>query len=389
MDELKPKAYVGAAAEEPAALVLDDDPESAAAIANAFERRGYSVVVADNLHAAYDLTTERYRAVRLLAISSDLAEKAEDADMQALDLFSLVPAVAIGAAGGPWAGGPIYLGHVERPVKPEATDLAVEACEAYGAAMREVMQRHVFTSKPSFLEEPIARIIHDLNNQITGLKGGIDLLNYAINLMQDPENQQKFQRYMGQFIQPSLAQIEYQIRAWRRLRETHSRPTVEVDLLSAVRQAILLAVCPLQHRLVTLLVDGSETPIRPQTGEKAAGIVALADFDHVVMALSHVLENACEVVCDMDDGRVEVELRSPVEEMCEIRVSDNGEGIDPEARKQVWRSFYSGREGPRMGMGLSIAKQLIDKHQGQIDLVDSDLGGACVQILLPATGSDS
>ncbi|HNQ11656.1 MAG TPA: hybrid sensor histidine kinase/response regulator [Bacteroidia bacterium] len=63
-------------------------------------------------------------------------------------------------------------------------------------------------------------------------------------------------------------------------------------------------------------------------------------------------------------------------------VSDNGKGIKPELRQQVFRMFQTLRpkdEFESTGAGLTLCKKLIDQRNGEIKIEDSTLGGAMVK----------
>jgi signal transduction histidine kinase len=61
-------------------------------------------------------------------------------------------------------------------------------------------------------------------------------------------------------------------------------------------------------------------------------------------------------------------------------VVDNGPGISEEERSRVFERFFRGRAGreseaPGTGLGLAIAKEIIDRHQGRIEVVSPVMGG--------------
>jgi signal transduction histidine kinase len=63
-------------------------------------------------------------------------------------------------------------------------------------------------------------------------------------------------------------------------------------------------------------------------------------------------------------------------------VSDRGPGIPEDKLKTVFEPFYTSKtEG--MGMGLSIARTIIEAHHGQISAKNRDHGGASFRIRLP------
>jgi two-component system osmolarity sensor histidine kinase EnvZ len=65
-----------------------------------------------------------------------------------------------------------------------------------------------------------------------------------------------------------------------------------------------------------------------------------------------------------------------------VMVDDDGPGITPERRESVFRAFESGAAGGT-GLGLTIARDIIRAHGGDIALDDSPLGGLRARIRLP------
>lgn len=70
-----------------------------------------------------------------------------------------------------------------------------------------------------------------------------------------------------------------------------------------------------------------------------------------------------------------------------IRVSDTGPGIPPEEQEKIFLPFYRGNQGRRiqqgMGLGLTIARDLVTAHQGQITLESTPGLGSQFTVWLP------
>ena len=66
----------------------------------------------------------------------------------------------------------------------------------------------------------------------------------------------------------------------------------------------------------------------------------------------------------------------------QVTVDDDGPGIPPEQRESVFRPFESGAAGGT-GLGLTIARDIVRAHGGDIVLEDSPLGGLRARIRLP------
>ena len=72
----------------------------------------------------------------------------------------------------------------------------------------------------------------------------------------------------------------------------------------------------------------------------------------------------------------------PQGRMVFVTVDDDGPGIPPERRESVFRPFESDSSGGT-GLGLTIARDIVRAHGGEIVLEDSPLGGLRARIRLP------
>jgi signal transduction histidine kinase len=65
-----------------------------------------------------------------------------------------------------------------------------------------------------------------------------------------------------------------------------------------------------------------------------------------------------------------------------MRVSDNGPGLDPEARGKLFSPFYTSKEAGT-GLGLGICKKLVEAHRGSIEVASDPGSGAAFVVTLP------
>ncbi|MGH6881517.1 sensor histidine kinase [Hypericibacter sp.] len=112
----------------------------------------------------------------------------------------------------------------------------------------------------------------------------------------------------------------------------------------------------------------------------AVGDVELeADRDQLYRVLANLVRNAAEA------GAAEVTVSAATAgERVIIEVRDNGPGLAPRARQNLFTPFAgSGRAGGS-GLGLAIARELAHAHGGDLSLVSSDASGTLFRIDLPA-----
>jgi signal transduction histidine kinase len=169
--------------------------------------------------------------------------------------------------------------------------------------------------------------------------------------------------------------------------------TAEIDRLSNVITSLLAFARPpqLAPRAVdvvtlfdrALLLAGDEltgTGLRIRRDEARDLPPVRADPDLVCQVLLGLLANAAEVV--PAGGEVALEARPAADEV-ELAVADSGPGVAPELRERVFEPFFTTR--PRgTGLGLAVARQIVEAHGGRIAVGERPGGGARFVIRLPS-----
>lgn len=119
--------------------------------------------------------------------------------------------------------------------------------------------------------------------------------------------------------------------------------------------------------------------------EVERGVLVRGDADMIRQATANLISNAVRYT--PEGGTITVSVSSH-EEMCAIAVRDTGIGLSPDEAKMVFSRFWRAdagrtRERGGLGIGLSVVKEIVDRHNGQV-LVEGEKGkGACFTILLP------
>ncbi|MGA8757082.1 MAG: HAMP domain-containing sensor histidine kinase [Stellaceae bacterium] len=110
-----------------------------------------------------------------------------------------------------------------------------------------------------------------------------------------------------------------------------------------------------------------------------AGFEVEADRDQLYRVLANLARNALEAGA----RRVRVSGSSENRKVA-IEVADDGPGLPPKARENLFRPFYGSARPGGTGLGLAIARELMRAHGGDLVLVASTGAGTVFRITLPA-----
>lgn len=98
-------------------------------------------------------------------------------------------------------------------------------------------------------------------------------------------------------------------------------------------------------------------------------------------AISNLVRNACEAVSPESGQIVITTIGDPSH--IQIDVWDNGPGVPLSIRNLVFRPFVSYGKAEGNGLGLTIAKDLVEQHGGEIRLEGDELTGTLFKITIP------
>ena len=110
--------------------------------------------------------------------------------------------------------------------------------------------------------------------------------------------------------------------------------------------------------------------------EGQLGVEVLRDKEWLAEALTNIIKNSIEHTGEC--GKIEVEVsRGPI--ITKIYIKDNGIGMSKELQEKVFKRFYKGEnsKNPKsIGIGLSLAKSIIEEMQGEIKLISEEGKGS-------------
>ena len=237
---------------------------------------------------------------------------------------------------------------------------------AEGAVLAVVRDRTEELRRELAEREFVSNAAHELRNPIAGISGAIEVLHGGAK--DDPQAREHFLSRLSQDTE-RMSRLTESLLTLARMEAVGESGAGAVDVAISLGEA---AEAVDAAEGVELEVDAT-----PE-------LVARADAVLLRQVLIGLLTNAFKNT--PPPGVVTLRARRGEDEEIVIEVSDTGTGIEPDEVDRVFERFYRGSgalEKEGFGLGLSIAKRMVDVMGGEIG-VDSEVGtGSTFWVRLP------
>ncbi len=245
--------------------------------------------------------------------------------------------------------------HLEHEVERAVKELK----SAYAELQRASEARSAF----------FANVTHDLKTPITAIKGAVELIE-----KKQGEDVSTYVEIIHRNIAKLLKMVQNLIACTKMESGALEFRREEVDLTEVVEGCVVM---------LQPLAWEKQVRLDYTMGDEA--IMVEADPMLLEQAISNVIANAIRF--SPPNETVKISFDSKESSAIIIAVEDRGPGIPPEERDKVFDKFYRGRDenlqGEGMGLGLCIAKSVLEAHDGSIWIEDRPGGGTVIKMELP------
>jgi signal transduction histidine kinase len=216
--------------------------------------------------------------------------------------------------------------------------------------------------------EFVSNAAHELRNPLAGIMSGIEVLRAGAK--DDPETRDRFLARLADDAERMTRLTQSLLTLARVEAEGQRDPAQVVDVSLAAEEVLAAVEAP----------EGVELNAEIETDLVAEGEPVL--LRQVMIGL---LTNACTNT--PPPGTVTLRASRGEQSTVTIQVQDTGKGIPAEEQDRVFERFYRGSstlEGEGFGLGLSIAKRMVDVMGGEIGLQSEPGAGSTFWVRLRA-----
>ena len=146
-----------------------------------------------------------------------------------------------------------------------------------------------------------------------------------------------------------------------------------------IRAARMEEVIERAIQTIKVLPEFERVDIRYTAEGDSAGVFDVNKMERVILNL---VFNACEAVSPQT-GKIEIESRAESGNL-EVRVSDNGPGIDPAILPNLFQPFVSSGKEQGIGLGLTVVQKVVTDHGGEVRVDRTGPEGTSFVIRIPS-----
>ena len=211
------------------------------------------------------------------------------------------------------------------------------------------------------LGEMATGLAHEIRNPLAGIAGVIEIIGRDL-----PDSSPA--RAVVKDVRQEIARINRIVTDLLQTARPHPPKVHKSNLNTTVEHAVMLGRQQGLSKGVEITLH--KDPSLPEVEH---------DSDQIHQVMLNLLLNALQAIDVNGKIAVAVELRG---ENAVIEVADNGRGIAPDHLPNIFRPFFT-TKGDGTGLGLSLARRIIEDHQGRIDVTSTVGKGTTFSVVLP------
>ena len=231
----------------------------------------------------------------------------------------------------------------------------------------------------AYVEHYVNTLTHELKSPLTAIQASAELLKEDLPL----NDQQQFAGHIHAQSQRLKTLIDRMLLLTRLEKSKHQIEIQEFNLSKLIQQVLDQHTSQIQAKKIQCLLDIE------------ADCMILADRFWLQQTLANLLDNALDF--STESAKILIQLHHHSQQKIQLQIFNEGEWIPEYALSQIFDTYFSlprpFTQQRSSGIGLSIVKQVIEQHHGQIEIqniqanrltiIEPHQQGVLVNILLP------
>ncbi len=264
--------------------------------------------------------------------------------------------------------GVLYVDSGPQPTAFSAEELGLltAIAQVVGVAVENarLYQEKIVQERLAAIGEATAGLGHCIKNVLTGLRGGSDLINRAV----EKQNLNLLERGWP-LLKRAIERVDslvLNILTVARDREPECMPYDVTQLLRETAEVILEKAQQANVELRFATMEGGRIDV---------------DAREIYRVLLNLVTNALEA-CEEKGGTVTLSCQY-TKDGCFCIVEDTGPGIPEAVRPKLFNAFFTTKQGTGTGLGLACSRKIVEEHGGSITVSSEEGTGTTFTVFLP------
>ncbi|MBA3446349.1 MAG: PAS domain S-box protein [Pseudaminobacter sp.] len=218
----------------------------------------------------------------------------------------------------------------------------------------------------------LAGVSHELNNPLAVVVAQSTLLH---EFAPDPQTKLRAEK-----VRAAAERCGRIVKSFLGMVRLHPTTPVQMDLNNVIRAALEVTAYGARSSGIGIDTQFAKGPLP-----------VIGDADHITQVAANFLVNSQHALAAWNgDRRIVVRSFGPQDGTCGFSVEDTGPGIPEAIRDRIFESYFTTKPvGAGTGIGLSISKQIVERHNGKIRFEEVHPTGARFVVELPAVSGKS
>jgi PAS domain S-box-containing protein len=269
------------------------------------------------------------------------------------------------------------------PIELTATEIRVADRRLFIGSIRDLRERRQAeeeinrhreklhqNEKMAAMGSLLAGVSHELNNPLAVVVAQSTLLHeFAPN----PQTKLRAEK-----VRAAAERCGRIVKSFLGMVRLHPTTQSEMDLNAAIRAALEVTAYGARSSGIGMDTEFTDGPL-----------TTLGDADHLTQVAANFLVNSQHALAAWNgERRIKVRTFRTDDGNCGFSVADTGPGIPEAIRHRIFESYFTTKPvGVGTGIGLSISKSIVERHNGRLRFEPVEPTGACFVVELPAVGA--
>ncbi len=218
-----------------------------------------------------------------------------------------------------------------------------------------------------------AGITHEINTPLTYLKGNFEMLTMDIEDLEDEDTKNNM-LFSCEKMEDAINRIAVIVESMREMSQTSIEAKEKTNIYATLFTSLTMAY-NVSKQISKIYLNNKEfTPTNIDKNDfEVFAKVQKQRLEQVWIIIINNALDALKTLKDYEQRELRIDVFSEADEVI-VRFSDNAGGVDEKIIDKIFDPFVSSKTHSGMGVGLNIAKKIIDDHKGEILVYNNEVG---------------